>query len=95
MLWDPPNLKTNGPRHRFPRGGGGVKLTTHLHLVPSFKNACSYTSTPSHVFLELCLIKKGTRLNYRAVSYAEGQLNANALLSFPPQKFGSRHVDYH
>jgi hypothetical protein len=26
--------------------GRGVKLTTHLHLVPSFKNVWSYTCTP-------------------------------------------------
>jgi hypothetical protein len=28
------------------RGDRGVKLTTHLHLVPRSKNAWSYTSTP-------------------------------------------------
>jgi hypothetical protein len=28
------------------RPGGGVKLTTHLHLVPRSKNVWSYTSTP-------------------------------------------------
>jgi hypothetical protein len=27
--------------------GRGVKLTTHLHLVPMSNNAWSYTSTPS------------------------------------------------
>jgi hypothetical protein len=30
-------------RNSFP---GGVKLTTHLHLVPRSKNEWSYTSTP-------------------------------------------------
>jgi hypothetical protein len=35
-------------RVSFPGGksGWGVKLTTHIHLVPRSKNAWSYTSTP-------------------------------------------------
>jgi hypothetical protein len=35
-LWGPPNLLSNGYRRLFPRGlsGRGVKLTTHLQLVP-------------------------------------------------------------
>jgi hypothetical protein len=37
-----------GTRDSFPRGksGRGVKLTTHLPLVPRSKNEWSYTSTP-------------------------------------------------
>jgi hypothetical protein len=35
-LWDPPNFLSNAYRGLFPRGynSGGVKLTTHLQLVP-------------------------------------------------------------
>jgi hypothetical protein len=29
----------------------GVKLTTHLHLVPRSKNEWSYTSTPQYAFM--------------------------------------------
>jgi hypothetical protein len=36
-LWGPPNLLFSGYRRLFPRGGSGrgVKLTTHLQLVPT------------------------------------------------------------
>jgi hypothetical protein len=37
--------------------GRGVKLTTHLHLMPRSKNAWSYTSTPQYVFMAWCLVK--------------------------------------
>jgi hypothetical protein len=35
-LWGPPNLVSNGYQRLIPRGwsGGGLKLTTHLKLVP-------------------------------------------------------------
>jgi hypothetical protein len=38
-LWGPPNLLWNGYKGLFPRGfsGRGVKLTTHLHLVPRLR----------------------------------------------------------
>jgi hypothetical protein len=35
----------------------GVKLTTHLHLVPRSKNEWSYTSTPPYAFMAWCLVK--------------------------------------
>jgi len=37
--------------------GHEVKLTTHLKLVPSFKNFWSYTCTPSSIFIARSLIK--------------------------------------
>jgi hypothetical protein len=36
----------------------GVKLITHLHLVPKSKNAWSYTSTPQYAFMVGCSVKK-------------------------------------
>jgi hypothetical protein len=49
-------MRTRGP---FPGGkaAGGVKLTTHLHLVPRSKNALSYTSTPQYAFMAWCSVK--------------------------------------
>jgi len=32
----------------------GVKLTTHLHLVPMSKNAWNSTSTPQYAFMVWC-----------------------------------------
>jgi hypothetical protein len=39
------------------KAAGGVKLTTHLHLVPRSNNAWSYTSTPQYAFMAWCLVK--------------------------------------
>jgi hypothetical protein len=39
----------------------GVKLTTHLHLLPGSKNAWRYISTPQYTFMAWCLVKKSTR----------------------------------
>jgi hypothetical protein len=35
----------------------GMKLTTHLHIVPKTKNEWSYTSTTQYAFIVWCLIK--------------------------------------
>jgi hypothetical protein len=49
-----------GTSGSFPGGkeAGGVKLTTHLHLVPRSKNAWSYTSTPQYAFVAWFSVKK-------------------------------------
>jgi len=57
-LWCPPRLLSKWVLEAFPWGWSdrGVKLTTHLHLVPRSKNAWSYTSTPQYVFMAWCLV---------------------------------------
>jgi hypothetical protein len=35
----------------------GVKLTTHLHLVPRSKNEWNYTCTPQYAFMAWCSVK--------------------------------------
>jgi hypothetical protein len=47
-LWDPLSLLYNGYQGLLPWGkdGRGVKLTTHLHLVPRSNNAWSYAIPP-------------------------------------------------
>jgi len=37
---------------------GGMKLTSHLHLVLRSKNAWSYTSTPLNIFKAWCFAKR-------------------------------------
>jgi hypothetical protein len=49
-----------GTRGSFPGGkaAGGVKLTTHLHLVPRSKNEWSYTFTAQYTFMARFSVKK-------------------------------------
>jgi hypothetical protein len=51
-----------GTRGSFPWGKAsrGVKLTRNLHLVPRYKNAWNYTSTPQYAFMAWCSVIKGT-----------------------------------
>jgi hypothetical protein len=79
----------------FPGGKScrGVKLTTHLHLVPRSKNAWSYTSTLQYVFMAWCLVKHrynftftftnllSTTLYYDTVTFLIHSLSTIALLS--------------
>jgi hypothetical protein len=59
-LWGPPSLLSNGYRRIFIRGksGRGVKLTTHLELLPRSRRSRIHGSTypPPHVFMVQCLI---------------------------------------
>jgi len=38
----------------------GVKLTTHLHLLPRSENEYSYTSTPQYAFMAWCSVLKNS-----------------------------------
>jgi len=40
------------------KSGRSAKLTIHLHLVPTPKNAWSYTSTPQYALMVWCSVKK-------------------------------------
>jgi hypothetical protein len=53
-----------GTAGSFPgESGRGMKLTTHLHLVPRLKNEWSYTSTPQYAFMGWCSVKEQGRLH--------------------------------
>jgi hypothetical protein len=54
----------------------GVKLPTHLHVVPWSKNEWSYTSTPQHALMAWCSLKNtGTlHLQYMFSPQSEGLL---------------------
>jgi hypothetical protein len=61
-----PASYTVGIGSSFPGGkaSGGVKLTTHLHLVPRSKNASIYTSTPQYAFMTCCLFEAQGQLYF-------------------------------
>jgi hypothetical protein len=65
-LSGPPGLLSNGYQGLFPCGwsGRGLKLTTHLHLVPRSKNEWICTSTPQYGFMAWCSVKKEHRDNF-------------------------------
>jgi hypothetical protein len=69
FLYDPSSALL-GPNILLNRG---VKLTTHLHLVPRSKNEWSYTSTPQYALMAWCSVK------------AQGQLYFTLLYFNPPQ----------
>jgi hypothetical protein len=48
-----------GTRSSFPAGksGGGVELTTHLHLVPASRMRGDISPLPQYVFMARCLVK--------------------------------------
>jgi hypothetical protein len=51
-LWDPPKLLPNGHRGPIPQGlsGWGVKLTTHLQLMPRSRKHVSIHPTDPHPY---------------------------------------------
>jgi hypothetical protein len=48
-----------GTRGSFPEGKAGVKLTTHLHLVPMSRIRGAIPPLPQYVFTACCLVKHG------------------------------------
>jgi hypothetical protein len=60
-LWGPSSLLSNGYQGLFlGEKRPGVKLTTHLHLVPRTKNVWSYTSTPQYTFMAWGSVERST-----------------------------------
>jgi hypothetical protein len=55
FFFSPPPKPALGPTQ--PLCARGMKLTTHLHLVPRSKNAWSHTSTPQYAFMAWFLVK--------------------------------------
>jgi hypothetical protein len=83
-----------GTRGSFPEGkaAGGVKLTTHLHLVPRSKNEWSYTSTPQYALMAWFSVKAQGQLYLYLFfdSGAESFLRSWQLLSWS-KKFTAFH----
>jgi hypothetical protein len=65
-LWGPPSLLSKGTRGSFPGGkaGRGVKLTTHLHLVPSRRMSETLRPLPQYAFVAWYSVKKRHRNNF-------------------------------
>jgi hypothetical protein len=61
-LWGPPSLLSNGYQELFPWGysGRGVKMITHLHLVPKSRMRGAINPLPQYAFMAWCLVKKRT-----------------------------------
>jgi hypothetical protein len=57
-LWGPPSFLSSGYQRLFRRGysGRGVKLTTHLHLVPRLRMRRAIHPHPQYVFIVWCLV---------------------------------------
>jgi hypothetical protein len=77
QLWGPPSLLSNGYQGFFPLGQSsqGVKLTTHLHLVPRSQMSGAIPLLPQYIFMAWCLVKH--RENFTFIfhlSWAQGKL---------------------
>jgi hypothetical protein len=65
-LWGPPSLLSNGYQGLCPWGqsGRGVKLTTHLHLVPRLRMRGAVPPLFLYVFMVCCLVKHRDKFTF-------------------------------
>jgi len=61
-LWHPSNILSYG---YWDQNGRGVKLITHLHLVPSFRRRGAVILLPRHQTLTVCEITPCNSVPYR------------------------------
>jgi len=58
-VWGPTSLLSGGYQELFPgdKAAGGVKLTTHLHLVQRLRMRGAMSLLPQYFFMAWCLVK--------------------------------------
>jgi len=50
-----------------------MKLSTHPDLVPKASSVCSYSSTPTYIFIACCSVEQRILLYGVVISYVQGQ----------------------
>jgi len=73
-LWSPYSLLSRGYRRFFLQGlsGRGVKLTTHLHLVPRSRMCGALSPLPPYFSMAWCLVKYRIHLRCNSAGYGLG-----------------------
>jgi hypothetical protein len=89
-LWDPPSLLSNGYQGLFP---WGMKLTTHVHLMPKSIMRGAILSLPQYNSMAWCSMKIKHRDNFTLRFFSTGFYSPYRTLVFlngllDPQTFG-------